>query len=121
MEAAPIGIKFSCEYDALIDIDSKNFGISGTSASGEATRKGDLKDGFTLQLFKDEQQTKPADAHVEIGAPLYGDLKWSVTSAQTMVNFFVKTCHLEDSQENKKQSYVRIHVKQFSTRFHPYP
>ena len=27
----------------------------------------------------------------------------------------------QDSQAEKKQSYVRIHVKQFSTRFHPYP
>ena len=38
--------------------------------------------------------------NVIIGYPLYGDMTWSVTSVQSVVNFYIHQCELVDSNAN---------------------
>lgn len=92
-------VKFNCAYPSSIAVSTDAFTIINGEATGEATKTGDLKSGFSLDLYTDPAQTTLADVtNVYIGYPVYGDMTWSVTTAQTMVNFYIDECDLVDGE-----------------------
>lgn len=91
-------MKFNCAYPDSIQVSSDGLTISGAAASGQAIKTGNLKSGFSLDLYTDPAQTIPTGStNVYIGQPVYGDMTWSVTTAQTMINFYLDDCDLVDS------------------------
>ena len=89
---------YQCSYPSTIDVATNTkFTVKGATASGETIKTGNLASGFGLKLYVDEGQTKEATIeNVIIGYPLYGDMTWSVTSVQSVVNFFIHQCELVD-------------------------
>ena len=105
---AASSVKYQCSYPSTINVATDNkFTVKGATASGETIKTGNLATGFGLKLYVDENQTKEATIqNVIIGYPLYGDMTWSVTSVQSVVNYFIHQCELVDAN-GKSVKFIR--------------
>lgn len=96
---SPVGssMKFRCAYPASFDVSSSPFNVKSAEVNGNQVTVGDLKSGFSLDLYTDEAQQSTVDGqNLYIGAPVYADMTWSVTTTQTLVNFYVDDCDIVD-------------------------
>lgn len=92
---APVdtAVTFKCAYQSSLDVSSSEFTVKGAKATGETVTIGDFGKGFSLKLYTAQDQSTEIDAtNLFIGAVAYADVAWSVTSAQTLVNFYVDGC-----------------------------
>lgn len=101
-------VNFQCLYSSSVTVKSDEFSVTGVSAAGMTTNdSGSLAGGFALQLFTDKKETTLADAtNVMIGLPLYGRMKWSVTSV-TSVHFFIDSCSLKSKEDQFSVQFIR--------------
>lgn len=97
---SPVGstMQFRCAYPASFDISTDSFTVKTAEVNGNTVKFGDLKKGFSLDLYTDkEQQTSSDSGNIYIGAPVYAEMTWSVTTTQQLVNFYIDECHITDS------------------------
>ena len=89
-------VHFSCVYPSTLKISSNIFNIQTvTQGDAEVTQIGNLSKGFSVKLYTDSTfHTKANDNNVFIGQEIYGEVKWSVTSAQANVKFFIDQCDI---------------------------
>ena len=97
-------ITFQCTYADTLSIDSTVFNVKGSTAIGTAVSTGSLIDGFSVKLYKSDWTTEIDPQKVFIGYPMYAEVKWTVSSAQSAVNFYVKTCNLKSTIAGTERS-----------------
>ncbi len=86
----------------MVKISSAEFDVYSVDADGSSVQFGDLTSGFTLSVFTDDKFTIPiTEDNLFIGAPVYSTVEWKVTSASTIVGFFVDQCQIESNNEEK--------------------
>lgn len=104
----PSAIKFKCEYPTSVNVESDSFKVRGATATGEASKVGDLSSSFELNLYKDASFTTAVDAsNLFIGEVAYARMAWTVTTAQATVNFYINECSVEQDGTGKKVSIIK--------------
>ena len=88
-------VTFRCAYPTAVDVETQALKVNGALASSTIYGTGSLDQGFGLKLYVDEALTEEASqSNVFVGYVIYGQVKWSVTTAQNLVNFYVEECGL---------------------------
>lgn len=108
---APVNsqITFTCSYPSAVDVESDSFTVKGATATGDASKVGDLSGGFTLGIYVDDSYITLADvSNLFIGQPAYGAVEWSVSTASAAVDYIVNECKVVHTDANSDTHEVAV-------------
>ena len=87
------------ELFSKVEVGSKTFAVKHASVRDETFAYGDFFGGFELDLFGDAQFTHEVAEEIFIGAHIYAEAEWKITTLVDRAAFFIQRCEVaQDSR-----------------------